>query len=136
MFLRWLQFPIFIEKSKIRLLLHQHHEKKKKKENKIDDKVTIDTTPFPDTRNTDTPNASSQDAISTDSYLPYPWRNHNKYCIITPNTKNMIYNTDTSGAGANDDVDDNAGDSPNADDNDDVYYKLIQLSLCNCNQYF
>ena len=43
----------------------------KKKKNKIDDKDTSDTPPAPYVPNVDTPNASVQDAGSTDSYLPY-----------------------------------------------------------------
>ena len=43
----------------------------KKRENKIDDKVTIDTTTSPDAPGTDTPNASDQYNGSTDSNSPY-----------------------------------------------------------------
>ena len=59
----------------------------KNKENKIDDKYTFDTPPTPDSPGPDNPNASAQDADSTDSYLPYAFRNRNKYYKITPNTK-------------------------------------------------
>ena len=42
----------------------------KKKENRIDDKVTIDTTPASDAPGTETLNASDQDAGPTNLYLP------------------------------------------------------------------
>ena len=78
---------MFIEKSKIRPLLHQHHEKPKK-ENKINDKVTIDTTPVSDVPDVDTPNASIQDAGSTDSCLPYSLRTRK----FTPYSTNTMKN--------------------------------------------
>ena len=48
----------------------------RKEENKIDDKVTIGTTPFPKATGTDTPNVFAQYDGSTDSYLPYSLINH------------------------------------------------------------
>ena len=47
----------------------------KKKEKKIDDKVTIGTTPALNAPNADTPNSFAQDSGSIDSYLPYYLRN-------------------------------------------------------------
>ena len=39
------------------------------------DKDTIDTTPAPDAPDIDSPNSSTQYAVSVDSYLPYSLRN-------------------------------------------------------------
>ena len=57
----------------------------KKEENKINDKVTINNPPDPKAPVADTPNASAQDAGSTDSYLPYSLRNH-KFASYSTNT--------------------------------------------------
>ena len=48
----------------------------KKKENKIDEKVTVDTVPAADATSADTPNASSQDDFSTVSNSKYSLRNY------------------------------------------------------------
>ena len=59
----------------------------KKKESKIGDKDTFYTLPAPNVPDTDTPNSFTQDAVSTDSHLPYSLQNCNQYCKIFPNTK-------------------------------------------------
>ena len=45
--------------------------------------------PYPYAPGADTPNASAQDAGSTDSYIPYPLINYNQHCKITPNIKKL-----------------------------------------------
>ena len=75
----------------------------KKKENKIYDKVTINTTPFPDVPGSDTPNASAQDYGSADSNSPYSLRNHKVALYSTTTMKNQkkkenkIYDKETFG---------------------------------------
>ena len=60
----------------------------KKKENKIDDKVTIGTTPDPDATSAYTPNASTQDYVSTVSNSKYSLRNANLPPTSPPRQKN------------------------------------------------
>ena len=47
--------------------------KEQKKKGKIDDEVTIDTPPEPDSSESDTPYDYDQDYGSNNSYLPYHW---------------------------------------------------------------
>ena len=59
----------------------------KKKEKKKDDNVTIGTTPSHDSPDANTPNASAQDAVSTDS----------NYLYLSKNRKFALYPTTTRG---------------------------------------
>ena len=60
----------------------------KKKENKIDDKVSNDTIPAPDTHGTYTPNVFAQDCGSSDYNFPYSLRNHKFAPYSTTTVKN------------------------------------------------
>ena len=59
----------------------------KNKESKIGDKDTFYAPPTSDVPNTDTPNSSTKDYVSTNSHLPYSLQNCNQYNKIFSNTK-------------------------------------------------
>ena len=80
-------FPYFLRNHKFSPYSTNTTKDHKMKEKIIDDKVTIDTTLYPDKPGADNPNYFAQYSGSTGSYLPYSMRNCNQYCKISPNTK-------------------------------------------------